>query len=170
MKYLILTLLVLLAASGFLFTLALHLVTFLSFDVEPLRPLAGLTFIGLFLVFAPLILLGSRAERRNAAAWTKTMRYAPRWLNGALFVLFLYAAFNFFTMLNANSSASPTVKDGKYVLTSHGAVVRELSASEYAQAVAYDMRLWTGHPLMFYAAACGYLLAMKRELEQEGTT
>lgn len=163
MSYLIATLCVLLAASGFLFTLALHLLTFLPLDVEPLRPFAAFAFIGVFLVFAPFILLGSRAEKRDAAAWTKTMRCAPRWLNGALVVLFLYVAFNFVTMLNTNSSASPTVKDGKYVLQSHGAVVRVLSPAEYAQAVAYDMRLWTGHPLVLYAAACGYLYAMKRE-------
>lgn len=167
MTHRITTLLLALAAFGFLVTLALHLLTFSPLDVEPLRPLASFAFIGVFVVIVPFILLGSRAEKRDAAAWSKTMRYAPRWLNAALLVLLLYVAFNFFTMLNANSSGSPTVKDGKYVLTSHGAVVRVLSPSEYTQAVAYDMRLWTGHPLVFYAAACGYLYAMKRELEND---
>ncbi|MBI4670414.1 MAG: hypothetical protein HY741_01930 [Chloroflexi bacterium] len=159
------TLLLALAAFGLLSTLALHVFTFLRLELEPLRPLYALAFIGVFVVVVPMIFFGSRAERKNADAWSKTMRYAPRGWNAFVVVLLLYVAFNFFTMLNANSSASPTIKDGKYVLTSHGAVVKQLTASEYTQAVAYDLRLWSGHPLVFYAGAFGFLYAMKRELD-----
>ena len=81
-----------------------------------------------------------------------------------LVVFFMaYAVLNFvLSFVLSEGGANPDIWDGKYVLQSHGKLVRELSEPEYHLQLAYLLRGFSGHWMLFLFFARDLFLVPKR--------
>lgn len=82
----------------------------------------------------------------------------PNWVAVVGIVLFVYAIVNFFLFMLYSEGGSPAVQDGRYVLVSHGKLIRELTASEFTALKANVLRGFSGHWQFFYFVCSAYFL------------
>ena len=66
-----------------------------------------------------------------------------------LMILLIYAAVNLLVCLQLMESGSPERTVSGYILSDHGKIIRPLTEGEYWKMRAYELRLFTGHMLMF---------------------
>ena len=71
-------------------------------------------------------------------------------------LLIAYAVVNFLLFFLLSSGGTPDIWDGKYVLHSHGNLIRELSEREYHLQQAYVLRGFSGHWMIFYLSPALY--------------
>jgi hypothetical protein len=113
--------------------------------------------IGIFLVFVPALLLQRRvAGGKRKGSWREQFAHAPRWMMRLLSGLFLYTLVNFaagMVMTGAFSGESITTRDGKHVVVRQRQVVRPVDDAEYQQYQERELRLFSGHWMLFYWAA-----------------
>lgn len=148
-----------LALLGLALGLAVHAATYFGLDPRDLSP--GLWW-GLHLTSVPALVAGtlyySRRPMPEQAAATGADRL-DLVLVTALGLFAAYAAFNFmFTLIVLNDDASPRVVDGRRVLYTHGAVVRELDEGEFVRHKVYEARAHSGHWALCYTVAVAALL------------
>ena len=151
----------LLAAAGLVISAAAHFSTYAGYDPQEAFPYIWLLHIGIFLVFLPAIAVQSGLPR-DGKGNTKLFAFAPRWMQLAAYVLFAYAFVNFAVFMFRSSSGSPSERNAKFVLQSHGRVIRELTAQEYHFQKALVVRGFSGHWMLFYAAAMTTLSSAMR--------
>jgi hypothetical protein len=146
------------AATLLIVSLVVHVSTFLGID--PMAKWPGVMFIHLaiFPPFIAAIYYAERTSRKGREGQDKVFKSAPLWLRTLAGVFFAYALVNFAVFLILNEGGGPHERDGKYVLTSHGTVLRELSKAEYHRQQAYVVRGFSGHWMMFSCAALTMLV------------
>ena len=86
-----------------------------------------------------------------------TNRLIPGWAFAGLATLFLYTMGNFFCFMVTNEG-QPRVRDGKFVLTSHGRIIREVGEEEFRDAERQEVRGFSGHWMLFSAVPAFYFL------------
>jgi len=106
-------------------------------------PLWGLHVVAI-IAFGAMMLTSRRTQRVEGFALPKW----PVWAYLLVIAAFLYAFINFaicFGLIHG----TPEVRDGLYVLSDHGRIIRELSADEYRWQQAYIARGFSGHWMFF---------------------
>lgn len=155
---------VFLAAAGLALSIAVHGATFLGWNPDDL-PGVWFLHVGIFLVLIPGIIAGRRLAKDigDAEAWRRIHLATPAWLKGLTMLFFTYAFFNFFFCNNyLNEGGVPGNIKGELVLHNHGRVIRKLTPAEFARHQAYSVRGFSGHWLVFYAAAFMVLVGCER--------
>jgi hypothetical protein len=149
-----------LAVIGFILSAIVHGLTLLGVDVEQRFPLVWLLHLGIFIVWIPTVILfrRNRASKKNdPSKWTT--QGEPRWMRLAPGILFAYLCFNaLFTYFVLKQDTTPGEVNGEKVLKDHGRVIRKLTDEEYHSRQAYEVRMFTGHWLLFYWVAASTLL------------
>ena len=136
------------ALIGFLTSLFVHLITFFGIDPSKHVPWVWVLHLGIFVVFIPMVFFQGMASRKDF--WNKIFAALPRWAGYTIKAFFAYAIINFALFFFLSRGGVPDVRDGKYVLHSHGQVIRELSENEYEWQKAYVVRGFSGHWMIFY--------------------
>jgi hypothetical protein len=95
---------------------------------------------------------GSASERARAEAIV-VRRFRPRPVAIVLTCLSFYALANFAVSLSLLEGGDPEQQGESYRLTSHGKVLRELTASEYHRYRAYRTRFATGFWMVMFCTA-----------------
>jgi hypothetical protein len=149
------------AAAFLIVTATVHVSTFLPID--PMDEWPGVMFlhVAMFLPFGAALWYASRAGGEKKSL-DPIVHSAPRWMQGLTVGLFAYAIFNFGMFLTLSEGGGPTVRDGKYLLTSHGRVIRELTEAEYHRQRAYEVRGFSGHWMVFASASLMLLVGATR--------
>lgn len=142
-------LLSLLAFFGFGCSVVVHLSTFFGLDLTETFPAVWLLHLGIFLVFVPMV-FSVRSLGRRPDFWQKFFAPMPAWIQSIVICLFFYVLVNFVLFFFLMSGGSPSEINGKYVLQTHGQMVRELTVQEYHQQKAYVLRGFSGHWMIFY--------------------
>jgi hypothetical protein len=150
MRYLI----VAVAAVGLLLSLLVHLQTYAGIDVGANHPAVWTLHAGCLLVALPMV--GSAWLNQGFKPSWRDMY--PRWARVVLVMAGAYAAVNFLLFLFLSEGAHADIRDGRYVLHRHGTIVRELSTADYHRHMAYVLRGFSGHWMLFYLAAGLYFL------------
>lgn len=155
----------LLAALGLLISLAANVSTF--FDVEPIHrwPYLWLLHLGVFVVFIPAISVQSQQGSHRPFAWREVFGCAPAWLRWTLVLLIVYAPVSALAFVSVCGTGGPSKEaDGTYAMTSHGRILRMLTANEYHRASGYEFRFMSSWWIMFYSVSLAMLVsAMSRE-------
>ncbi len=149
------------ALIGFCFALAVHLLTFSQFDIESQIPKFWLLHVGIFAVFLPFV-VSIRHNFGTTPIHRELLSILPVWANSLLALTFAYAVVNFALFFLRSEGGSPGIRDGAYVLQSHGQLIRELSLAEFKVQQAYVVRGFSGHWLVFYLTPCLYFLCKRR--------
>ncbi len=151
----------LVAAFGFLAALIVHALTFTHIDLMALFPYVWSLHIGIFVVFFPFI--WSARKSLGAGATTKNLLAGfPRWASVAVIAVFVYAILNFAVFFYLSEGGVPDIKNGEFILHSHGRLIRHLSEDEYHVKKAYELRGFSGHWLLFYLLPALYFLLGRR--------
>ena len=146
------------AAVLLIVSLVVHASTFLGID--PLAEWPGVMFIHIA-IFPPFIAALYYAQRiggKKQGHQDRVFQSAPLWLRTLTVVCFVYALVNFAVFVVLVEGGGPHERDGKYFLTSHGTVLRELSEAEYHQQRAYVVRGFSGHWMLFSCGALTFLV------------
>lgn len=127
----------LLAAFGLMTSIACHIASLFGVPFSDGSPVWGL-HMGIFIVWLPTVLIASRMARygKRSDFWRLALSGCPAWARYALYGLFAYAALNFvlgffFTGGQSGSSGRPVV--------------------------GHEVRLFSGHWMVFYGAALATL-------------
>jgi hypothetical protein len=152
------------AAIFFATTVFVHVSTFFPIDPMDRWPGVMLLHVAVFPPFIAAIYFAKRADRTQSkdAGLDPVMNATPKWMPRLLKGLFAYAIFNFGMFLTLNEGGGPHEKDGKYVLSSHGRVIRELTEHEYHRQRAYVVRGFSGHWMMFAYASLTFMVGSAR--------
>jgi hypothetical protein len=163
-------LLSLLAFLGFGASLIVHAVTFLGVDLSQTLPWVWGLHIGIFVVCIPMA-FSARSLGRRGDYWLKLLALMPRWVLTVIIAFFIYAFVNFGLFLILSEGGVPEELDGKYVLYSHGKVIRELTEEEFHLQQAYVIRGFSGHWMVFYLIPAVYFLYSRpRQRTMDGAT
>jgi hypothetical protein len=156
------------SAVGLVISEIVHFSTYFGFDPQELGPSVFLLHIGVFAVMIPAILLqnGSSNRRGNSKSLKNQFSHAPRWMSHAAGVLFAYAIVNFIVsilLLSSFSGKSPTRQpNGTYTVRRDGTTV-PITSAEYHRFRSVEIRLFSGHWMMFYAFATTAMLSAIRK-------
>ena len=161
------------AVGGAAISAALNVVTWLPVDVSGLMSVTVLVFIGVFPVWLIVTSLVVREQRllraanapaaawRGGVTWRVLFAGAPR---AGLVVLAVVAAFVYITFFAsiAQLPGQPMAVGGTYYFSNHGARI-PTDLAGYLQGLRVQMRLFTGHPVVFYGAAALAIYARWRQ-------
>jgi hypothetical protein len=164
MNPMVVRLFMILAAAGLALSVAAHGATFLGWNPQHV-PGVWFLHIGIFLVLLPGIFAARRLAKDigDAEAWRRIHQATPLWLKGLTMLFFIYAFFNFFFCNNyLNEGGVPGNIKGEFVLHNHGRVIRKMTPAEFDRHQAYSVRGFSGHWLVFYAAALMVLVGCER--------
>lgn len=152
-----------LAALGFFAALGVHVAALLGLPVQDQLPHVWALHVGIFVVFLPAVLYLKKNSASNDPL--ALFRGMPAWVVVAILALFLYAFINFFVSLSATGGATSDIRDGQYVLQNKGRVLREITEAEYIAGRAAEVRLFSGHWLLFYALPAAVFLLRRPRSE-----
>jgi hypothetical protein len=150
------------AAAVLTVSLVVHVSTFLGVDPMDKWPGVMLLHLAIFPPFIAAIHYANRIGGRKQGRQDRVVNSAPRWLRILSGVFFAYALVNFATFIILVEGGGPHERDGKYYLTSHGRVLRELSEAEYHRQQAYVVRGFSGHWMLFSSASLMMLVGAAR--------
>lgn len=123
-------------------------------------PFIWVLHLGVFAVFIPFVFF-SRKDLPGRRALLTLAEGVPRWVAVLGGVLLPYVLMNFLFVLHIGGG-NPVEQEGKFLLMSHGKLVRELTASEYIILQTNQLRGFSGHWLVFYFAPAAYFLFWRR--------
>lgn len=139
--------------ASLIVSVAVHISTFFGYAYYPVLLFVFL----LFIVWPCIVWQWRRMPRSNLSS--QVFGNIPRWMKITTVGLFVYVFVNYFVCRALNSGGQPVLlSDGRYVLQAGQQVLRVLDSSEYAWAQAYQIRMLSGHLLVFYGLA---VLAIK---------
>ena len=147
-------------------SVGVHTITFFGIDPQAEFPLVWLLHPGIFLAFIPLLVIHWKetGERFGKMDHALVMKYAPEWMKIFCRVLTVYAVINFGLCLVLLDGGATDIWDERYVLHSHGELIREVSAEEFRSLRSYEVRLFSGHWMIFYFyPIVGYWSYLNRE-------
>lgn len=105
-----------------------------------IRSLAGVKFdatvelgmaLGAIALSVPIALFESRSLESKRAFWRDAMRALPAWARGIVTVFWLVAIAHFVWFFFSGHRGVPTIKDGQFIIDSHGRIIKVLTEHEY---------------------------------------
>ena len=145
------------ALAGLLVSLCVNVAALLGVVALLQLPWIWALHFGIFLVFGPFVLDYRKAFPRKPALAELRARF-PDWVMALGLGVFLYALANFALFMGKTGGGNPVLRDGQYLLLSHGRLIRELSSSEYDGLRLNEVRGFSGHWLLFYFVPMAYFL------------
>jgi hypothetical protein len=133
------TTLAVLGLVGFVASAVVHVVTLLGIDASYYVPWIWILHGGIFVGLLPI----ARKTVQPNVQWP-----LPRWSKLLLGGLLVYGFVNLLLFLASTGTAD--VSNGRYVLQSHGHLIRELSEREYHLERAHMFRAFSALWMMFY--------------------
>jgi hypothetical protein len=112
--------------------------------------------LGTCLLYAPLIAIEYRAIRAQNFFGARFGIGKPKWIISVTKFLLLFFVINFGVFLIAGHTASPEIKDGAYVLSDHGQIIRTLTKTEYGRLKGGELRLFASGWILFYFVLISY--------------
>jgi hypothetical protein len=152
-----------LALAGFFTSLAVHLSTYAGY--YPFQENFWFLHIGIFAVFIPAFLGNRRGNPPGSRSNRVHTDHYPQWLKRFCDIVFAYTLLNFTLSMYLSHGGAPNIQDGKYVLSNHGMIIRDLTEAQYYYYKSLLIRAFSGHWLLFYgwsAAILGMLPKLKK--------
>lgn len=127
---------------------AAHVLTFADIAFYPI-----LIFVPLLFLVWPLVLWQlRRIPRKNI--FSEVFGNIPNWLKLGSALLLAYVFINFFLCIRLNEGGQPArLAADRLVLKSQDKIIRDLTPAEFRHAQSVQVRLLTGHLLVFFALA-----------------
>ena len=167
------------AVTGWTLGLIVHLLSLADLDVTDKVPFVWILHIGIFVVWLPTVLelkknkelkayqQSGMLNRMNPLGFFKIIfQQTPTWLTIIAIGGFFYAGINFIMFMNSQHGV-PEIKDGQYILSNHGQLIKTLTEQEYHHYKANEVRGFSGHWILFYGVAAAILFPFNRQTTNE---
>ena len=111
---------------------------------------------GIFLLGIPAAFSAKNRNIRKSPWWPPGAGFraltegGPTWGSKALIGGYVYALIQFVALLVLSRAGTPAIRDGKYILHSHGRLIRELTETEYGWQLAHVSRMFSAGWALFY--------------------
>ncbi len=160
------------AAAGWAVSLVTNILTWFDVDVQHYVPYISLLHVGIFVVWVPAILGLKKKQQadgvvgKQGSSLKSAMAATPKWMSTIAMAGFVYAFINFgIFMLSEQGEAA--IRNGHFVLETHGHFVRDLTEKEYRHLLPNDTRGFSGHWVLFYGFAAAVLYPFAKEKNSE---
>jgi hypothetical protein len=100
-------------------------------------------FIGVFAAGIPIYTLEYPSSNGRMFYWKWLERSLPKWVTPFNYLLALVVIAHFVALLLQTGTGAPAIKDGQYVLDSHGRVLKVLTQPEYLALKEAELRVFT---------------------------
>ncbi len=112
--------------------------------------------VGTIALILPIIAVEYSAVRERSFFWDKFANGRPKWIVPAMQILGVFFFVHFLVFLIQSHVAGPGIRNGAYVLESHGRIVRVITESEYLKLKAAELRFFATGWMFFYfiSSAC----------------
>ncbi len=149
-------LLVLVASS------AIHLSTFFGVNPKTVFPSVMEMHLLIFPPFIAVLFYAWKIDGPNDDKLNKMALRSPFWLRIIAAIIFAYSFINFAAFGIFSEGGGAQKRGDRYVLTSHGDVIRDLSEAEFHQHQAYEVRMFSGGWMLFSSASLMLLVGTAR--------
>jgi hypothetical protein len=112
--------------------------------------------VSIFALLVPMCAAEYSTFKNRRFSWKGFAQGKPKWVVPSIQLLGLFFALHFVLFLVQSHAASPEIKNGLYVLSSHGKVVKLLSQSEYLSLKGAELRLFATGWIFFYFVLMAY--------------
>jgi hypothetical protein len=136
------TFLAFLSACGFTASGFAYVVSFRGATLGSLLPWSILLGVGVVGLVVPIHFLERPASKHWRFYWNGWARGIPSWAILCVNLLWLVVIANFAWELVRSDFAVPIIRDGQYVLSSRGRIIKVLTQSEYLNLKEGDLRLF----------------------------
>ena len=157
------------AASALAASLTVYALSFVGKTMDEMFRWVMLLTVGVFPLVIPMYAVEYSAIKNSKFLWDAIWRGLPKWAVRATQIGFLFFAAHFVLFLVQSHAASPEIINGKYVLSNHGQIVKELTASQYKWLKGSELRLFATGWLSFYVALALYWWFPRRASTQGAT-
>lgn len=149
-----------LALVGFIAALIVHLAAISQLFMIQDFSFVWVLHVGVFAVFVPFV-FSARKNFGNTIPFQLLRELFPPWVLYAGKILMLYVVVNFIIFMIRSEWASPSILNGKFMLTEHGKIIREITEDEYHFYKNNILRGFSGHWLIFYFVPFAYFRLRK---------
>jgi hypothetical protein len=160
----------LISALGLGLSMVAHVSTFFGIDPEQPLPYIWFLHLGIFVVMVPAIVVQPGKREGRAVGWRDTMGNASAWLRWLTILLVANAFINWAAFWLVCGSGGPTQEpNGTYSLSSHGRIIRQITAAEYHRARGYEFRGFSSWWMLCYSLALTLLMSQinRRKMADE---
>jgi hypothetical protein len=157
------------AVAGWILSLIVHALALNDVNVTESAPYVWALHVGIFVVWLPAIIyLNKNQELRElkktnpfatmnpVTVFRIFFKNTPTWLIVIAIAGFFYAFINFMLFMKTQLG-TPEIKDGQFILTNHGQMIKTLTEQEYHHCKANEVRGFSGHWIAFYGMAAALL-------------
>lgn len=157
------------ALTGWTSSLIVHLLSLADIDVSETIPFVWFLHIGIFVVWFPVVFELKKNEELQAYQQSGILnkinqigllkiifKDTPTWIIIIVAGSFFYAIINFMLFI-PSQIGTPEIKDGVFILESHGKLIKTLTEQEYNHYKANTVRGFSGHWILFYGVATAIL-------------
>lgn len=146
---------------GFGLSLLIHILTAFGVDVSSQFPYVWATHAAVILYFASAVFLLVHAGYPRRLSLDILEDNLPVWVLLADGLIFAYTFINLFLCTSVTKGGNANVVNGQYLLMSHAQVLAHLTEHEYHLQKAYELRMFSGAWLCFWAWPTSYFLFWK---------
>jgi hypothetical protein len=119
--------------------------------------------VGVFMLLLPMYTVEYSSIKERTFFWAGFAQGMPEWAVRSIKLLGLFFIIHFVWFLVHSHAASPELKNGGFVLNSHGQIVKVLAQSDYLELNGEELRLFATGWLFFYFVPMMYWWFPKRQ-------
>lgn len=109
-----------------------------------------------FIFLVPMFLIEGKSLKRKTFFWKDFAKHMPNWVVPAIKIVGLIAIAHFLLFLILTHANSPEIKNGVYVLESHGETVKILSERQYFHLRGWGVRMFGIYGIFMYLVSVLY--------------
>jgi hypothetical protein len=144
---------------GLALTLLIHILAIAGVDISSRFPFIWAMHVAVIIYFAAAVLLLLRARYPTRRLTLDILEdNLPRWVLLADGLFLAYAVVNFVLCASLRGGGNADLVNGQYLLMSHARILAHLTEHEFHLQRAYELRLFSGGWLCFWALATSYFL------------
>ena len=147
--------------DGFGLTLLIHILTIAGIDVTLPFPYVWAMHAAVIVNFASAMLLLVHAGYPGRLTLDILQDNLPAWVLLTDGLFFAYMFINLFLCISVTKGGNAEIVNGQYLLVSHAHVLAHLTEHEYQLHKAYELRMFSGGWLLFWAWSTSYFLFWK---------
>ncbi len=148
------------SALALLASITAYSATFLGVDIHRVLPNIWLLHLGMFGVLIPTALLLPKKRGERDFRWGDVWVGVPAWVRWSLAALVVFCLMNVAAFEFVCGNGGPSVEpDGSYAISSHGRIIRSITAEEYRRARGFEFRSFSCWWILCYSFALTVQLA-----------
>ena len=144
------------SVSGLLASIVIYVASYRGATMDSIGRWAIVLHIGIFVLLLPMYAVEYPSVRQRIFFPKGFARGMPKWVVPGIKLLALFFAVHFVLFLMQSHASAPEIKNGEYVLSDHGKIVKTLTQLEFYKLKDAELRLFATGWMFFYFVPMAY--------------